>query len=266
MKTKTFIMVAAVVAMMASGCKKEDPNSNNVIPGATEEVVVDCQGNRYPVVKIGDQYWMAENLQCTKYDTESERAGVELSTMSASNGASYDPYYTDGRNSQTSYTGDLSDEQRKHLGLLYNWAAAVGLASEAEAKAQTSEFSGDRQGICPNGWHVPTATEWDILRNFIEGYEGKGEKTAGKYLKTTSGWYLGFNGTDSYGFAALPAGDAFGNQVLDVGQYTYYYTASPKGVDEYSVYHYSIIDYRDYLQQNYDQKNNGYSVRCVKNN
>lgn len=266
MKIKIFIIVAVVVAMVASGCKKEnEPNSsNNSLPGAA--VVTDCQNHSYPVVKIGDQYWMAENLQCTKYDTESERPGVELTTLSDLNGASYDPYFTDGRNAITSYSGSLSDEQRKHLGLLYNWAAAVGLASEAEAKAQTSEFSGNRQGICPNGWHVPTATEWDILRNYIEGYEGKGENTAGKYLKTTSGWYYEGNGIDSYGFAALPAGDAFGVQVLDVGQYTYYYTASPKGdKDEYSVFYYGIINYKDHLQKNYDEKNNGRSVRCVKN-
>ncbi|MDY6372993.1 MAG: FISUMP domain-containing protein [Bacteroidales bacterium] len=264
MKTKTLIMMAAVIATVASGCKKEsEPSSSSkTFPGNFNGYVTDCQGHTYPVVKIGDQYWMAENLQCTQYDTESERPGVELTTPTS---PAYDPYYIDGRNYQSSYTGSLSDEQRKHLGLLYNWAAAVGFASEAEAKAQTSEFSGNRQGICPNGWHIPTATEWDILRNFIEGFEGKGENTAGKYLKTTSGWYFDGNGVDEYGFAALPAGDSFGTQIADVGQYTYYYTATPNGVDEYSVYYYGIIHYKDYLHKNYDEKNNAKSVRCVKN-
>jgi hypothetical protein len=62
--------------------------------------VTDCQGHSYPIVKIDDQYWMGENLQCTKYDTESERPGVMLSTSSIS---TYAPYYTDGRNATTEY-------------------------------------------------------------------------------------------------------------------------------------------------------------------
>lgn len=33
--------------------------------------VTDCQGSTYPIVQIGEQYWMAENLRCTQYDTES---------------------------------------------------------------------------------------------------------------------------------------------------------------------------------------------------
>jgi uncharacterized protein (TIGR02145 family) len=58
--------------------------------------------------------------------------------------------------------------------------------------------------VCPIGWHLPSKAEWDILIAFVGG------ETAGKYLKATSGWNnynsVSGNGTDAYGFAALPGG------------------------------------------------------------
>jgi len=58
------------------------------------------------------------------------------------------------------------------------------------------------QGICPDGWHLPTRTEWNALFTEVGG-----KSTAGKILKSQTGW--DGNGTDEYGFSALPAGGRY---------------------------------------------------------
>lgn len=218
--------------------------------------VSDVCGNTYKTVKIGTQWWMAENMRCNKYDTQSERAGATLSTSSSS---TYAPYYTDGRNATTSSSGSLTSEQRNKLGYLYNWAAAVGLATESDAKNQTSSFSGNRQGICPNGWHVPTSAEWNTLENYVGS-------NAGTKLKATSGWYYG-NGTDDYSFAALPAGSANGSKVYDVGGGARIWTATPPNNDvAYDVAYIRILYFsRDYLTSSGYGKIYAQSVRCIRN-
>jgi len=58
--------------------------------------------------------------------------------------------------------------------------------------------------VCPPGWHLPSAREWLTLADFAGG-----EKIAGMKLKAKSGWNEKGNGTDDYGFSALPGGRGF---------------------------------------------------------
>ncbi len=203
----------------------------------SDYVVFDACDNMYNCVKIGGQWWMAENMRCNKYDTQSERAGLILETSEL---WLYAPYYADASDKsnwkQEGYSDNLSDAQVEKLGYLYNWAAAVGLATEADVKSQTSAFDSPRQGICPNGWHVPTRVEFESLVDYIETKDSKGDGTAGKHLKTASGWYSG-NGIDAYSYAALPAGYAGGSSVLRVGRGAYFWTATPSvNMDDYADY------------------------------
>ncbi len=227
---------------------------------SNHKTVTDCQGHTYPVVKIGDQYWMGENLQCTKYDTQSERAGDILPRSLSS---IYAPYYTDGRSAYTEDSGDLTFNQRKNLGLLYNWAAAVGLSTESVVKSRVTAFSGRRQGICPNGWHVPTNAEWDALGVALGGVKNEDGDFpyVGKKLKTTSGWYDNGNGTDYYFFAALPAG-GYSNSMVYVGDFAFFWTATPYNdlSASFRFLHYS----KDGLYGHYSKKSIARSVRCVK--
>jgi len=105
----------------------------------------------YKTVKIGEQTWMAENLN---YNASG-------STCYGNKPANCDKY-----------------------GRLYEWKTA--------------------KKICPAGWHLPTKEEWDILIATVGGKE-----TAGKFLKATSGWNKNGNGTDKFGFAAMPGGEYF---------------------------------------------------------
>ncbi|MCQ2361380.1 MAG: hypothetical protein MJ009_07910 [Paludibacteraceae bacterium] len=212
------------------------------------ETVKDACGNTYPVVTIGNQVWMAENMRCNKYDTESERAGVELSTSSST---VYTPYYTAiPGSSKPDY---MTDEQFGKLGYLYNWAAAVGLE---DGQTQTSAFTGNRQGICPNGWHMPSVAEWNTLRDFLGG-----QSVAGKKMKTSTGWQSG-TGEGDNGFAALPAGHANGSSVTSVGRNAYYWSSdaydSNVAYDRFLNYSNAIFN------ESYFDKGNAYGVRCVK--
>ena len=134
----------------------------------------------YRVVTIGEQTWMAENLN---YKTENSWCG--------------------GGNGENE--GDCSK-----YGRLYTWAAAVGKSEDECGYGKTCGLSGKVRGVCPEGWHLPDNTEWNKLFIAVGG-----QSIAGKKLKSQSGWkdYGGTsgNGTDAYGFSAFPAGDRYGN-------------------------------------------------------
>ena len=207
------------------------------------EYMRDCQGNTYLSVKIGGYWWMAENLRCDKYDTESERAGVYLPAYSYN---TYDPQFKNAmlkenwNDSHPEYYEDLSSSQIAKLGYLYNWGAAVGLKDESAVKGKTGAFSGNRQGICPNGWYLPSSAEW---RNLIETVGGS---TAATKLKTASGWYDDGNGTDEYFFSLLPSGysgsmtDRYDTYLRDVGQETGFWL--PIASDSNNAYDVSITN------------------------
>jgi len=137
-------------------------------------------------------------------------------------------------------------------GRLYNWATAM--ANSASSSANPSGV----QGICPTGWHLPSSAEWDALMIAVGG-----SSTAGTKLKATSGWNGGGNGTDDYGFSALPGGFGYSIGLFsNVGDYGYWWSSTEssasyaysRGMNCYDAYVYSL---------DYD-KTLFYSVRCVQ--
>ncbi|MCQ2336246.1 MAG: hypothetical protein MJ010_03585 [Paludibacteraceae bacterium] len=267
MKNLNLIMVAlAGVVMAFSACKKNDSGSEPK-PEPKKETVTDICGNKYSVVKIGTQTWMAENMACTKYDTESELAGGVIAEGDGK-GSGFQPYYMDSRikekwTDKGKFADNISDEQIKKLGLLYNWAAAMGYTNE-EALNQTRMYDGNRQGICPNGWHLPSQVEWHELESAIkEEYDEGKTGTEGKHLKSSSGWFENGNGTDDKGFCVLPAGGSDGDKLLNVGYYAQIWTSTAYDNEE---------AYDDVFMYNSDDivafdsyKKNARSVRCLKN-
>jgi uncharacterized protein (TIGR02145 family) len=83
-----------------------------------------------------------------------------------------------------SWCYDGKDANCKKYGRLYNWTTA--------------------NTVCPAGWHLPLREEWDSLMQVVGGID-----VAGKALKSVAGWDKNGNGTDSYGFSALPGGSRF---------------------------------------------------------
>ena len=181
----------------------------------------------YRVVTIGEQTWMAENLN---YKTEN------------------------------SWCGGGSDENEgdcTKYGRLYTYAAAVG-KSEDECgfgKANCG-FSGMVRGVCPEGWLLPDNTEWNKL------FTAVGD-SAGKKLRSLTGWADNGNGTDAYGFSAFPAGGRKSNGNFGgEGGYANFWSASRYSTD---VAFGMGLDYSiESARLEYYRKDNALSVRCVK--
>lgn len=237
--------------------------------GCDGSTVTDADGNVYQLKKIGGQCWMAENIRSVHYDSQSEMAGQEIKGLGSS---MYDPWYLDDRYDTGGWTSVLTDDIRAKLGYFYSWAAAVGLPSEAEAKQITSEFGGQRQGICPNGFHLPTASEWEELAASVGGKD-----IAGIELASTDGWigaWAGddFIGKDTFGFTAYSAGESqTGIKQAGMGGYAIFTSATANGRDNcyaFSIFPnpYSGQAANKSLNKFEETKMRGHSVRCIKNN
>ncbi len=225
----------------------------------------DCQNNVYTTVWIGTQLWMAEDLRCTQYDTESEMGTSSISTSD----------YTDARTKDKCSGGSyyrMKDEDIANFGLLYPWWIAVGFSSKDDAIEQVTEFGENRQGLCPNGWHIPSADEVNILVDYIEVVDGWGERSAAKHLSKAfeelpaSSW----EALNTYGFSAEPSGSGGGTVRYNAGTEYHMWTSSPVidgSISGYRGKSYSYrISYGRTLVQDKSQKDTSrFSIRCVKN-
>jgi len=115
------------------------------------------------------------------------------------------------------------------------------------------------QGICPDGWHLPTDDEWTTLTDYLGGTSIAGEK-----MKSTSGWNNNGNRTNSVGFNGLPGGGyrlSDNGSFSSLGDYGRWWSSSEgtsSSAWRRSLYNGSQVS-RDYYTKAYD-----YSVRCIK--
>ena len=252
MKTRSFLLAAGVLLAMAltfscdsggggdgtgggsssSGGGGPGPGGNSSSGGGG---YTGCSGGgsgstctNFKTTKIGEQTWMAENLNC-------------------------DP----GTGNSACYDNDLACCAK--YGRLYDWSTAMGLPSSCNDNSCSSQIQSKHRGICPSGWHLPSDAEWTVLTDYVGG-----RSTAGTKLKATSGWNDDGNGTDDYGFSALPGGGGrSGGSFGYVGDDGYWWSASEVGTDNaslrYMSYYFSSVDFF----YNGD-KSRLYSVRCLQ--
>jgi uncharacterized protein (TIGR02145 family) len=106
-------------------------------------------------------------------------------------------------------TGGDSEGNCAKYGRLYKWATAMDGAASSDANPSGV------QGICPSGWHLPSSAEWVALAISAGGTGTNGNSgPAGTKLKAKSGWNAHAtygNGTDDFGFSALPGGEGYSN-------------------------------------------------------
>jgi len=222
--------------------------------------ITDQCGNVIKVVTIGTQTWMAENMRCNTYASQSE-AYSSIKTV-PEDGAWLDkPSFIDATKKvnwqSTEMPENLSDEQVAKLGYLYTWTAVVGVQKGSDAKKDL----GKRQGICPNGWHVPSEAEFTTLKNKIGTY-------AGYKLKSTSGWNKvgagSGSGSDTYRFNLLPSGQG-DSRVHKLGKQAEIWTSTvASSSSESAAYAYVAYDGDNILNAN-TYKMGGKAVRCIKN-
>ena len=210
---------------------------------------VDFRDNRtYKTVVIGSQMWMAENLN-----------------------------YVDSLNYPSMLGRNFCYKACKYCacegyGRYYTWSAAMDSAGT---------FSGNGkgcgagricspiypvQGICPEGWHLPTKDEWNVL------FSAVGYQYAGLMLKASTGWLNGSKGIDAYGFSVYP-GSACSNSssCSGLGETAYFWSSTDLNADR--TYDFVFLSFNDdnrnrdeyYVESSRAAKVSGLSVRCVKN-
>ncbi|MBQ3720307.1 MAG: fibrobacter succinogenes major paralogous domain-containing protein [Fibrobacter sp.] len=215
---------------LATPCKTE--TEDNCEYG---ELVDDRDGQTYKTVKIGDQVWMAENLN------------FEMDNSSC---------YND------------SVEYCEKYGLLYTWAVAMDSADTWSTTDKDCGYGEECsptypvRGICPDGWHLPTQAEWDTLFTAVGG-----KSVAGIKLKSTNGWNdddgESGNGMDAFSFLALPAGYRdYGGYYKNEGNTANFWSST--GNDSSYAYEMRLNYSNDYAGLYNVNKNNGFSIRCLK--
>jgi uncharacterized protein (TIGR02145 family) len=249
---RKLILTTAAVAAAIAGAFAAEPSFGTITDSR--------DGQTYKTVKIGQQNWMAQNLNYLP---------------KIGNHWCYD---------------NRADNCAKY-GRLYDWATAMRI----ETYYNWSEYrNGDvkHQGICPQGWHIPTLWEWDILAKAAGNVQIAGKvKWVGEYgdirwfgackvLKAKSGWIDSYvNSTDDLGFSALPGGQREDSRNQDVPF---------RGIGVYGSWWMATEDYPDEMFKEWDgclakhlninicydddddvyggagHKESGLSVRCVQ--
>jgi len=223
-------IVLAVVLIFLTDCEKDFFTPS--------EPVTDIDGNIYTSVKIGAQTWMGENLKTTKY-----KNGISI------------PNVKDGSQWLVLKTGafcyyENSLSNKSIYGALYNWyAVSTG-------------------NLCPAGWHVPSATEWKTLEEFLGGsYDAGGRLKE----KGTSHWDKpNYGGINSSGFSALPAGIISTGwwsdfiEFVGINYSTDFWTSTE--ADSQTAIERNLTSDDHVLGSGNIDKYSGISVRCIKDN
>lgn len=186
------------------------------------------QGYTYNTIGIGNQVWMAENLRYLP------------TVVGPGTGSNTAPYYYVYGYDDTDVNAAKATTNYQTYGVLYNWTAA--------------------QTACPTGWHLPSDAEWTQLTDFVGGVEN-----AGTLLKSQTGWNNNGNGTDQYGFTALPGGSRYSFGIFyNIGSYGNWWSASEYAADDAwsRSMHYSNSNVN--RSCHLSLKELGFSVRCVR--
>ena len=206
---------------------------------------VSYEGQVYNTVQIFSQCWLKENLNV---------GAMIPGTQDMSENGIIEKYCYDNE----------PDSCIKYGGL-YQWNEMMQYSNQIGS-----------QGICPDGWHIPTDEEWKVLEGAADSQFDIGEMQwdashkrgydAGKALKSTTDWYNAGNGINLYGLSCLPAGyRSFDGNFQYVRDYGCWYTSNGTNATtawrREMCYYYSQVYRHNYTTGGTDD---GFSVRCIK--
>ncbi len=224
-------------------------------------LIKDYDGNTYGTVTVGNQVWLSENLKATHYSDgtaipfvadESDWDNLSITSIA------YCWYENDSIVNANTY------------GALYTWAAAMNGSSSSDTNPSNI------QGVCPDGWHLPSDEEWKELEIYLGmsqvsadeiGTRGsnEGSKIAGTKLLWEDGGLVNNPTFDSTSFNALPSGVRDDNgPFLGLGSNSWWWSST-----EYfslKAYRRFIYNEEGVIIRSYYPKDFGFSVRCLRDN
>ena len=205
----------------------------------------DVDGNKYNIVVIGTQIWMAENLKTTKLSDGTEIANITVDATWAADSVAMTPAYC-------WYNNDMATNKPLY-GALYNW------------------YSVNTGALCPTGWHAPTDAEFSTLESFLGmsgaqislswAWRGTNE---GTQLKSATTWNTG-TGTNTSGFSALAGGYryAIDGSFNNAGDLSYWWSAT--ALDATTSWYRRLDGSQTGVYRAAVNTAAGKYVRCVKN-
>ncbi len=195
-------------------------------------------GETYHTVMIGNQNWMAENLQVKTF--QNGDAILNVTTEKEWEKA--------GKENKPAWCYYNFDSSYSDYGKLYNWYAV-----------------NDVRGLAAQGWHIPAENEWAKLIATLGG-----KKEALIKMRTAKGWSVNTEGSNTSGFGALPGGCCtYGGTFGAITNMGYWWSSTPHSSANWGAYSFIIV-YNTALKT-WDietlvmDKFSGYSVRCVQN-
>ena len=201
----------------------------------------------YRTVKIGNQVWMAENLNYAD--------SVKTPSLKGK-----------------SWCYDNEAANCAVAGRLYTWAAAIDSVTLYDGgngvdcgSGKTCTLPAKIQGICPNGWHLPSEGEWQAL---FSTAGGKSIADMMLILVSQTGWYDGMNGSDALGFSVLPAGIVEPvSSFYAAGKKACFWSATERITSADYGYAYDVCLYKGtrYMGAYTNSKYYGFSIRCLQN-
>jgi uncharacterized protein (TIGR02145 family) len=217
------------ILILAYGCKKNDDDDDY---RKETNITKDIDGNYYLIATIGSQTWMVENLKTTLY-----RNGDPIQ-----NDTNNADWKNDTLGAFCDYNNDT--ELGRVYGHLYNWYAV-----------------NDSRKLAPDGWHIPDDEEWTTLITYLGG-----TGVAGRKMKAPGTFMWEYQNDDpnyASAFNALPGGVRRPN-----GIFTQQGTAgewwSATEYNDLTANNIALIYSQSYVYWWTDEKNWGYSVRCLR--
>jgi uncharacterized protein (TIGR02145 family) len=228
--------------------------------GSTGSVIGEAK--TYKTIKIGYQWWMAENIRERKYTDGTSITEVQMQSGWANLGSTdkaYCYYLNHPTNLET-------------YGNLYTWPAAMNGTNSSGLNPSGV------QGVCPIDWHLPSDAEWKQLEMYLgigpsevndQGYRGtnEGSKLAGNASLWSISTIKDDPAFNSSGFTAVPGGRrvAYSGEFLNLGTNAYWWCSTLAGAG-YDAYNRMLSSSYTSIYRYYDgSRPHGYSVRCVRN-
>jgi len=210
----------------------------------------------YKTIQIGKQCWMGENLKTIRFADGRSILLVEKSTGWKKLSYSGKAYCNFGN----------SITNRNIYGGLYTWSAVMNGADSSNTNPSNV------QGLCPDGWHLPSDSEWMQLEIYLgmdqvkanaEGWRGTNE--GGKLKETETEHWNNPNiiATNSSGFTALPGGyRGRKGDFLSLGYYAYFWSSTEFNSD-YALSR-TLCYSNSEVYRSIGYKKGGFSVRCLR--